>query len=139
MTADDKKRAARLRLRARRQRDGDLRRRALFLSLIVFGVLWLAIFAQLVTGHDPVLGMGTKVALVRKEHARKRARPATHSSSAQADEAGGAQVAPEQTQSTEPAPSATETTPTQSVPVAPAQSAPAPAQTAPAPVVTSQS
>ena len=51
-----------------------MRGRAVFLSLSLFAVLWLAVFAQIVSGHDPVLGSGaaagTKVAPQRKANTR---------------------------------------------------------------------
>jgi hypothetical protein len=62
LDAEDRQRIARLRLRARRQRDGQLRRRAIVLALTTFAVLWVAVFAQMVSGHDPVLGAGAQLA-----------------------------------------------------------------------------
>jgi hypothetical protein len=47
--------AARRRLMARRHRDGQLRLRAVLLSLALFGMFWALVFAQMVSGHDPVL------------------------------------------------------------------------------------
>lgn len=48
----------------RRRRIGDLRRRALSLSASLFAALWLVVFAQMGTGHDPVLSAkgGTRAA-----------------------------------------------------------------------------
>jgi cytoskeletal protein RodZ len=62
MPNEDRRRLAQLRLRARRVRDGELRRRAVFLSLSLFALLWVAVFAQMVSGHDPVLTSGNRVA-----------------------------------------------------------------------------
>jgi hypothetical protein len=45
MPNEDRRRLAQLRLRARRARDGELRRRAIFLSLNLFALLWVAVFA----------------------------------------------------------------------------------------------
>ena len=45
----------RRRLRARRHRDGKLRLRAVVLSLALFALFWALVFAQMVSGHDPVL------------------------------------------------------------------------------------
>jgi len=67
MPNEDRRRLAQLRLRARRARDGELRRRAIFLSLNLFALLWVAVFAQMVSGHDPVLASGTRVAAVTKQ------------------------------------------------------------------------
>jgi hypothetical protein len=47
---------ARRRLRAQRQRAGQLRGRVVAISLIVFVLLWGVVFAQMATGNDPVLG-----------------------------------------------------------------------------------
>lgn len=62
MDHDDRRRAARLRLRARRHREGQLRRTAIVLSVGVFALFWAVVFAQMVSGHDPVLGAGPRVA-----------------------------------------------------------------------------
>jgi hypothetical protein len=70
---DERRRAARLRLRARRRRDGQLRRTAIVLSIGVFGLLWAVVFAQMVSGHDPVLGKGPRVASASEQ---SRPRPA---------------------------------------------------------------
>lgn len=50
------KRAAQARLAAMRERAARLRRRVLVLAAIGFAVVWVAIFAQMATGHDPALG-----------------------------------------------------------------------------------
>lgn len=47
---------ARRRLRAQRQRAGQLRGRVVAISLIGFVLLWAVVFAQMATGNDPVLG-----------------------------------------------------------------------------------
>jgi hypothetical protein len=47
--------AARRRLMARRHHEGQLRLRAVLLSLALFGIFWALVFAQMVSGHDPVL------------------------------------------------------------------------------------
>jgi len=46
---------ARAKLRARRQRERTIRRRAIRGSLALFAVLWAIVFAQLVSGNDPAL------------------------------------------------------------------------------------
>jgi cytoskeletal protein RodZ len=51
-----RKEEARRRLRAQRQRAGQLRGRVVAISLIAFVVLWGVVFAQMATGNDPVLG-----------------------------------------------------------------------------------
>lgn len=50
------KQEARRRLRAQRQRAGQLRARVVTIALIGFVLLWGVIFAQMATGHDPALG-----------------------------------------------------------------------------------
>jgi hypothetical protein len=111
MPNEDKRRLAQLRLRARRARDGELRRRAMFLSLSLFALLWVAVFAQMVSGHDPVLASGNRVAAKSNQAARQPTSGATaQTSTNQNDELTG-----------------TSSTATQPAPVTPA------------PVVTSQS
>jgi lipase chaperone LimK len=79
MTPDERRRVAGLRLRARRRREGELRRRAVLISAAVFAVLWVAVFAQLVSGHDPVLGRGTKTASVSRQTTQQQASQAAPS------------------------------------------------------------
>lgn len=50
------KRAAQAKLAAMRERATRLRRRVLVIAAIGFVALWIAIFAQMITGHDPALG-----------------------------------------------------------------------------------
>jgi hypothetical protein len=52
----ERKREAQRRLRAQRQRTGQLRSRVVATSLIAFVLLWGVVFAQMATGNDPVLG-----------------------------------------------------------------------------------
>jgi hypothetical protein len=54
----DRKREARQRQRAQRQRKGRLQSRVVAASLICFVLLWGIVFAQMVSGNDPVLGSG---------------------------------------------------------------------------------
>ena len=111
MPNEDRRRLAQLRLRARRARDGELRRRAIFLSLSLFALLWVAVFAQMVSGHDPVLASGNRVAAKTSQSASQPTVGATaQDSTNQNDELTG-----------------TSSTATQPAPVTPA------------PVVTSQS
>lgn len=53
------RRAAQAKLAAMRGRATRLRRRVLTVAAIGFTVLWIAIFVQMVTGHDPALGPAT--------------------------------------------------------------------------------
>lgn len=56
----ERKQEAQRRLRAQRQRVGQLRSRVVAISLIAFVLLWGVVFAQMVAGNDPVLGAGSK-------------------------------------------------------------------------------
>lgn len=53
---EEGKRRAQAKLAAMRERARRQRRRVLSGATIAFVVLWLAIFTQMITGHDPVLG-----------------------------------------------------------------------------------
>jgi hypothetical protein len=100
MQNEDKRRLAQLRLRARRRRDGELRRRALFLSLSLFALLWVAVFAQMISGHDPVLASGTRVAAVTNQATRHPTRPAKDQTSTGQD----AELTGTSSTATQPAP-----------------------------------
>lgn len=52
----ERKRQARHRIRAQRERAGRLKTRVIATSLICFALLWGIVFAQMATGNDPVLG-----------------------------------------------------------------------------------
>ncbi|HEX3323941.1 MAG TPA: hypothetical protein VHR65_02215 [Solirubrobacterales bacterium] len=52
----ERKREARRRLRAQREKAGELRGRVVAISLVCFAMLWGIVFVQMATGHDPVLG-----------------------------------------------------------------------------------
>jgi hypothetical protein len=128
MTPDEKRRVARLHMRARRRRAGELRRKSIFLSLALFGLLWAAVFAQMVSGHDPVLGNGTKVAAASHrttQHHATRSKPSGGAGEELAidPETGTVVEVPSGSSSTSGA----------------SQSTPAPQPAAPAPVTTSQS
>jgi hypothetical protein len=56
----ERRQEAQRRLRAQRQRAGQLRSRAVAISLIAFVLLWGVVFAQMAAGNDPVLGAGPK-------------------------------------------------------------------------------
>jgi hypothetical protein len=127
MTVEEKKRVAQLRLRARRHRSGELRRRSILLSLAVFALLWGALFAQMVSGHDPVLGSGTQVASARGS---ATAHP-TKQRSRSADD--GSQLA------LDPETGAIVEVPSGSGSAGGQQAAPATQAPTPAPVVTAQS
>ncbi len=59
---EQRRESARRNIARARERAGRARRRALVLPIALFGVLWLAVFAQMATGNDPALGGTTKVA-----------------------------------------------------------------------------
>lgn len=56
---EEMKRRAQAKLAAMRERARRLRRRVLTAAAIGFAVLWAAVFAQMMTGHDPALGPAT--------------------------------------------------------------------------------
>ncbi len=138
MSTEDRKRVAALRLRARRHRDGELRRRAIILSLLMFAMLWAAVFAQMVSGHDPVLGAGTKAASVARQDpqqtAKRQSQAAGDDGGASADPENGSVDGP----TAAPGTATTSVAPAPAAPAVPAAPA-APAPAAPAPVITSQS
>jgi cytoskeletal protein RodZ len=82
------KQEARRRLRAQRQRAGQLRVRVVTITLIGFVLLWGVIFAQMATGHDPVLGDKSKVAAaspVGKKHRAQVSDPPVESTETDAE------------------------------------------------------
>jgi cytoskeletal protein RodZ len=84
------KQEARRRLRAQRQRAGQLRARVVTIALIGFVLLWGVIFAQMATGHDPVLGDKSS-AVAASPTARKHGVPASEppAEAAETDAEGG--------------------------------------------------
>src|SRR6476661_4900024 len=116
--------AARRRLMARRHHDGRLRLRAILLSLALFGIFWALVFAQMVSGHDPVLsakaaaakGGSQKPGTVRNTESQPRPRRVRQPQLAVDPETGAIVEIP-----------------------ASASASPAPAAPAPAPVTTSVS
>ncbi len=100
------KQEARRRLRAQRQRAGQLRGRVVAISLIGFVLLWGVIFAQMATGHDPVLGDKSSAvaasSATRKHRAQASAPPVE---AAETDAEGGdhpGEAASEAIESTDP-------------------------------------
>jgi len=73
----ERKRLARMRLRAQRRRAGELRGRVVALSLVAFALLWAIVFAQMATGNDPVLSEKQNAAAGarRKPHSERSAGP----------------------------------------------------------------
>lgn len=67
---------ARRRLRAQRQRAGQLRGRVVAISLIGFVLLWGVVFAQMATGNDPVLGDKSAVVATSSTTKKHRAKAA---------------------------------------------------------------
>jgi cytoskeletal protein RodZ len=84
------KQEARRRLRAQRQRAGQLRARVVTVALIGFVLLWGVIFVQMATGHDPVLGDKSS-AVAASPTARKHSAPASElpAEAAETDAEGG--------------------------------------------------
>jgi hypothetical protein len=64
----ERKRQARHRLRAQRERAARLKTRVVAISLICFALLWGIVFTQMATGNDPVLGDSPKLARRSGEH-----------------------------------------------------------------------
>ncbi|HET9185553.1 MAG TPA: hypothetical protein VFN82_05360 [Solirubrobacterales bacterium] len=100
------KQEARRRLRAQRQRAGQLRARVVTVALIGFVLLWGVIFAQMATGHDPVLGDKAKVATVSsagKKHLAEAIEPPVEAAETDAEEDDAAeQSASEAIETTDP-------------------------------------
>lgn len=59
----EKQREAMRRLRTQRRRAGELRRRVVATSVVAFALLWAIVFAQMATGHDPVLSAKSSAAM----------------------------------------------------------------------------
>src|SRR6476659_4241341 len=70
----ERKREARRRLRAQREKAGELRGRVVAISLVCFAMLWGIVFVQMATGHDPVLGNPSST--VAQRHGGADRRPA---------------------------------------------------------------
>ncbi len=68
----ERKREAWRRLRAQRRRARQLRARVVAASIITFVLLWTVVFAQMITGNDPVLGDSSAALASRqlRRHAR---------------------------------------------------------------------
>lgn len=89
---EELKRRAEAKLAAMRERAARLRRRVLAAAAIGFVVLWIAIFAQMISGHDPALGPATatvRSASVESVAADPERRTQTSASSEEGDEEGG--------------------------------------------------
>jgi hypothetical protein len=73
----ERKRQARHRIRAQRERAARLKSRVVAISLICFALLWGVVFVQMATGNDPVLGdsssAGAKGNSRHSHHAAKAA------------------------------------------------------------------
>jgi cytoskeletal protein RodZ len=96
---------ARRRLRAQRQRAGQLRGRVVAISLIGFVLLWGVVFAQMATGNDPVLGDKSSVVATSstKKHRAKAAELPVEAAKTDAEEATeSSQAASEAIETTDP-------------------------------------
>jgi cytoskeletal protein RodZ len=78
----ERKREARRRLRAQREKAGELRGRVVAISLLCFALLWGIVFVQMATGHDPVLGATSSTV------AKRNGRADRHTAKANVVEAG---------------------------------------------------
>jgi hypothetical protein len=124
-------RDARRRLQSQRRRVGELRARAVAISILAFALLWGIVFVQMATGHDPVLGDGSRQ---RATHgaARDRISDTVRAAAARA----AAAEAVETTEPDEVGSEAVEPEPVEPEPVEPEVVQPEPE---PAPVITGQS
>jgi hypothetical protein len=96
---------ARRRLRAQRQRAGQLRGRVVAISLIGFVLLWGVVFAQMATGNDPVLGDKSSVVATSstKKHRTETTELPVEAAETDAKEASGSsQAAGEAIETTAP-------------------------------------
>lgn len=96
---------ARRRLRAQRQRAGQLRGRVVAISLIGFVLLWGVVFAQMATGNDPVLGDKSSVVATSstKKHRAKANEPPAQAVETDSGEAADShQAASEAIETTDP-------------------------------------
>jgi hypothetical protein len=95
----ERKRQARHRIRAQRDRAGRLKTRVVAISLICFALLWGVVFVQMATGNDPVLSEFSSTIAKgnggRNRHAAKAVPAETDASTAseelEASEAGEAE------------------------------------------------
>jgi cytoskeletal protein RodZ len=131
MRREARREAAIRKLERARERSGRARMRALVLPIGLFGVVWVAVFAQMATGNDPALSNTPKVAAKKAVSSDPRAAAAS---------GGGTSAKPQpQTPATvlayDPVTGAIVRTPAASAQTT-ATPTPAPA---PAPVTTSQS
>lgn len=146
---EHRKRQAWYRLRAQRQRAGELRGRVVVISLITFALLWGIVFAQMATGNDPVLSRSSSAsATAARRRAKAKAAKAAQTESGartdaeveaeiEAEEKGFAAEEPGESEFVEEEPVGTEAAPTEAAPEEPAPVAePEPA---PEPVITGQS
>lgn len=101
----ERKREARRRLHAQRQRAGQLRGRVVAISLICFVMLWGIVFAQMATGNDPVLAgkqATASASTANKRHRAQAQEPPAEEEGTDAEEPEPAQVATEAIESTDP-------------------------------------
>jgi cytoskeletal protein RodZ len=87
----ERKRQARHRIRAQRERAGRLKSRVVAISLICFALLWGVVFVQMATGNDPVLGDSSSAAVKRSGGRNRQAAqvaPAESSASTDSEEFG---------------------------------------------------
>jgi len=91
-------REARRRLQAHQRRAGELRARAVAISVVAFALLWGIVFVQMATGHDPVLGSSSTATAAR---GGKRSGPADRVTD-RGEAAGAGAAAAESVETTEP-------------------------------------
>ena len=91
----ERKRQARHRIRAQRERARRLKARVVAISLICFALLWGVVFVQMAIGNDPVLGDSSSAAVKgssrRNRHAAQKA-PAEAGASTDPEELGATEA-----------------------------------------------
>ncbi len=140
----ERKREARRRLRAQREKAGELRGRVVAISLVCFALLWGIVFVQMATGHDPVLGATSSRVAKRSSGTKRhpaRANVAEAGASTDSEEPPGGE---EELETSEPEVVEPEVEPVEEEFVEPEVEAEAEAEffepePEPAPVITSQS
>jgi hypothetical protein len=84
----ERRRQARHRIRAQRERAGRLKSRVVAISLICFAMLWGVVFVQMATGNDPVLGDFSTIARQSDSRHTRKAAPTETGASTDSGEVG---------------------------------------------------
>ncbi len=90
----ERKREAWMRLRAQRRRAGELRGRVVAVAVVCFALLWAVVFAQMVSGNDPVLSVKATARSSSRAKEKKRLLAEARSSRRAEEEAGEVEFLP---------------------------------------------